>query len=193
MYVFENQEPREVYIADTENHCIRKLVVRQANVETVAGICGTPGFEDGLLSVNKLNKPSMIGLDKIGNIFIYDSGNRKLRMIDTNGEMFTLIDGACREDNTMPPLDPPFDLEIRGTVCYKRWRTIIPMENFNYEPEEEVAEEEEEVVIEGEDGEEMEEAEEVVDVFIDECLQTHPVLCKSATPHPLVRERNKYY
>ena len=55
-------------------------------------------------------------------------------MLDTNGEMFTLIDGACREDNTMPILDPPFDLQIRGTVCYKKWRTVTPMEDFNIYP-----------------------------------------------------------
>ena len=60
-------------------------------------------------------------------------------MLDKNGEMFTLIDGACREDNTMPILDPPFDLQIRGTVCYKKWRTVTPMEDFNIYPETEEA------------------------------------------------------
>ena len=80
----------------------------------------------------------MIGMDKIGNMFIYDQGNKKIRMLDTNGEMFTLIDGACREDNTMPILDPPFDLQIRGTICYKKWRTSVEMEDFNFYPEAEV-------------------------------------------------------
>lgn len=57
-----------------------------------------------------LNRPSMIGMDKIGNLFIFDSGNMKFRMLDTEGKLHTLLDGACREDNTMPILDPPFDL-----------------------------------------------------------------------------------
>ena len=86
------------------------LQVSLKNVDTIAGVCGSPGLVDGLFSVNKLNKPTTIGMDKIGNMFIYDMGNKKFRMLDTNGEMFTLIDGACREDNTMPILDPPFDL-----------------------------------------------------------------------------------
>ena len=119
-WVFDNQEPRMVYIADAGNHCIRRIIVRQANVDTVAGVCGQPGYSDGVFSVNKFNRPSMIGMDKIGNMFIFDSGNKKIRMMDTNGEVFTLLDGACREDKTMPVLDPPFDLQIRGMVCYKR-------------------------------------------------------------------------
>ena len=83
-------------------------------------------------------------MDKIGNMFIYDQGNKKFRMLDINGEMFTLIDGACREDNTMPILDPPFDLKIRGTVCYKKWRTSVETEDFNYYPEADEDEEEDE-------------------------------------------------
>ena len=141
-YIFDYQEPREVYISDTGNHCIRRLTVRQANVDTVAGVCGQPGNQDGVFSLNKLNKPTMIGMDKIGNMFIYDSGNKKFRMLDTDRIMHTLIDGACREDNTMPILDPPFDLQIRGTVCYKKWRTNQQKEDFNFYPGQEEAEEE---------------------------------------------------
>mmetsp|Transcript_25572 Transcript_25572/g.31929 ORF Transcript_25572/g.31929 Transcript_25572/m.31929 type:complete len:85 (-) Transcript_25572:247-501(-) len=84
-----------------------------------------------------MNRPSMIGMDKIGNIFFFDSGNKKYRMIDHDTrEVFTLIDGACREDRTMPVLDPPFDLQIRGTVCYKRWKKVAPLQDFNTYPEE---------------------------------------------------------
>jgi len=41
-------DPRIVYIADMGNHCIRRIVIKQANVDTFAGICGVPGFKDGL-------------------------------------------------------------------------------------------------------------------------------------------------
>ena len=71
-YVHLYNEPRAVYIADTGNHCIRRLTVRQANVDTVAGVCGSPGNSDGLISINKLNRPAMIGMDRAGNMFIYD-------------------------------------------------------------------------------------------------------------------------
>ena len=123
-----------MYIADTGNHCIRRLTVRQSNVDTVAGVCGSEGLADGVFSINKLNRPTMIGMDKIGNMFIYDQGNKKFRMLDTDGVMHTLEDGACREDLTMPPLEIPFDLQIRGTVCYKKWRTSVVKEDFNFYP-----------------------------------------------------------
>ena len=163
-YIYNFAEPREIYIADTGNHCIRRLTVRQANVDTVAGVCGSPGFSDGVFSENKLNMPLMVGMDDVGNMFIYDGGNKKIRMLDTNGVMFTLIDGACREDNTVPILDPPFDLKIRGTVCYKKWRTTTVQEDFNYYPgaEESEAEAEEEASTQTEevaDAEQQEESE----------------------------------
>ena len=68
------------------------------------------------------------------------------------------------------------------------------MEDFNVYPEAIVEEQESD----GADTEatESEEVEEVaVDVFLNECLQTHPVLCEQAPFHPLIRERNleKYY
>ena len=100
--------------------------------------------------------------------------------------MFTLIDGACREDKTMPVLVPPFDLQIRGTVCYKRWRTSIEMEDFNIKPKES------NVAAEG-DPEAQALETKTSDVFLKECLLIHPVLCESAPPHPLVRDRDKYY
>lgn len=33
-------DPRIVYIADMGNHCIRRIVIKLANVDTFAGMCG---------------------------------------------------------------------------------------------------------------------------------------------------------
>lgn len=59
----KDEEPRVAYIADTKNHCIRKINVDLASVSTIAGICGTPGLVDGLFSVNMLNSPEVVGVD----------------------------------------------------------------------------------------------------------------------------------
>jgi hypothetical protein len=64
----------------------------------------------------------MVGVDAEGNLFIFDAGNKLIRMMDTNGLMHTMIDGACRLDNLMPTPDIPFNLILRGTVCYKLWK-----------------------------------------------------------------------
>ena len=36
----ELPEDRHVFVADTKNHCLRKIVLKLKNVETVAGVCG---------------------------------------------------------------------------------------------------------------------------------------------------------
>jgi hypothetical protein len=46
-----------------------------------------------------------VGVDALGYVFIYDAGNKYIRMVDPDtGIMSTLIEGACMKDpNTVPP------------------------------------------------------------------------------------------
>ena len=55
---------------------------------TIGGICGTKGFMDGPLGINKLSSPDMVGADDEGNIFVMDTGNHYVRMIDKKGISF---------------------------------------------------------------------------------------------------------
>eukprot|EP01022_Parablepharisma_sp_SALTPOND_P028866 TRINITY_DN71933_c0_g1_i1.p1 TRINITY_DN71933_c0_g1~~TRINITY_DN71933_c0_g1_i1.p1 ORF type:complete len:264 (-),score=20.52 TRINITY_DN71933_c0_g1_i1:109-900(-) len=117
-----------LYIADTGNHCIRAvdlderisiLQLQSKDVtRTIGGICEIEGFMDGPLGVNKLSAPDMVGVDDEGNIFVMDSGNKYIRMIDTKGYMRTLINGACfstgRKKSTQ-------NVKIPETLCYKEW------------------------------------------------------------------------
>ena len=98
----ELPEDRYIFIADTKNHCIRRMELKLRNVETVAGICGSPGNEDGPLTANRLNTPEVVGVDGQGYVFIWDEGNKAVRMLDLDGVIHTMIDGACRRDLTMP-------------------------------------------------------------------------------------------
>lgn len=41
-------DPRIVYIADSGNHCVRRIKVKLRNVDPFAGLCGEAGFKDGL-------------------------------------------------------------------------------------------------------------------------------------------------
>jgi hypothetical protein len=91
----------------------------QADVSTVAGICGQAGFADGIFKTNMLNYPEMVGVDPLGYLFIYDAGNKAIRMMEPNGYLHTLIDGACLEDKNLPPKVVPFDNKMRGMICYK--------------------------------------------------------------------------
>lgn len=71
-----------LYIADAGNHCIRRID-RAGVVSTVAGRCGEKGFEgDGGSAVNALlNRPQGIALDGLGNLYIADTGNHRIRKV----------------------------------------------------------------------------------------------------------------
>jgi len=101
-------------------------------VTTVGGICGTPGFLDGPLGVNKLNSPGLVGTDEAGNIFVMDSGNRYVRIIDPDGYMKTLINGACFETGKGKFVQ---NVNIPETICYKSWikKSGMPNEHIYIE------------------------------------------------------------
>jgi len=56
-----------------------------AYITTYAGLCGEKGFKDGPLGHNRLSYPDNMGIDLDGNIYVYDSGNLYIRLIDTEG------------------------------------------------------------------------------------------------------------
>jgi len=75
-----------------------------AEVSTYAGVCGvdTFGFSDGPIGVNRFNQPDGLGVDDDGNLFVFDSGNNYMRMIQPNGHVVTLVSGAFFKYSMMP-------------------------------------------------------------------------------------------
>ena len=65
----------------------------------------------------------MVGIDPFGVLFIHDAGNNEIRMREKNGYVHTLIHGACRHDKNIGVPKIPFELELRGMICYKNWKT----------------------------------------------------------------------
>ena len=110
-----------MFISDTGNHCIRKLDLLTAEVTTYAGLCKVSGFKDGPLGINRFNNPKGIGVDSYGNVFVYDSGNRYMRMIDTNGYTHTLINGACFEYVMDDFIENDFGFFNEKLLCFRKW------------------------------------------------------------------------
>jgi len=93
-----------IYIADTGNHCIRKIT--NGIITTVAGN-GVAGFSgDGGLATNaNLTSPEGVTVDKFGNLYIADWSQR-IRKVGTNGVITTvagtnLNDGALAINATL--------------------------------------------------------------------------------------------
>ncbi|MGZ3863279.1 MAG: NHL domain-containing protein [Bacteroidia bacterium] len=102
-----------IYIADSYNHAIRK-VNRSGIISTVAGHGTVGGYGgDGANGTSAyLNFPEMVAVDRIGNVYITDASNDRIRKLDTNG-IITTIAG-----NGTPAYSGDGGLAINATLNY---------------------------------------------------------------------------
>jgi len=79
-----------LYFTDTQNHRIRKIDPN-GNISTVAGN-GNQGYagDGGMATTAQLNKPSDLAVDKLGNLYIADTGNHLIRKVDSSGKITTI-------------------------------------------------------------------------------------------------------
>jgi uncharacterized protein (TIGR03437 family) len=80
----------DLYIADTDNHRIRK-VAPDGTMSTVAGN-GTAGYggDGGPATSAALSSPRRVAMDTSGNLYITDFGNNRIRRVDPNGIIWTV-------------------------------------------------------------------------------------------------------
>ena len=81
------------YLADKSFHIIRRINMSTNIITLVAGTAGTSGSagDGGNATSCNLNLPCGIAFDSIGNLYISDGGNNKIRMINVNGIISTLV------------------------------------------------------------------------------------------------------
>ncbi len=79
-----------LFVADANNHTIRKLVPSTGAVTTLAGLAGNSGSVDGLGSAARFNFPAGVAVDWSGNVYVADTGNHTIRMISPSGQVTTL-------------------------------------------------------------------------------------------------------
>ena len=84
-----------LFIADSGNHCIRRVDGQTGIITTVAGT-GEMGFsgDDIEAKESRLSKPSDVFMDSAGNLFIADTGNNRIRMIDAQTDIMTTVVGT---------------------------------------------------------------------------------------------------
>ena len=85
----------DIYFADSLNNCIRKIDGTVGTITTVvgSGIQGSSG-DGGLARKAKLCHPWGVCLDHIGNIYIADTGNNRIRKVSANTNIITTIVGS---------------------------------------------------------------------------------------------------
>ena len=84
-----------LYVADTANHVVRK-VDKSGVITTVAGNgfknpdgSGAFGGDGGPAILASLNRPFAVALDGVGNMYIPDSGNNRVRLVNASGAIST--------------------------------------------------------------------------------------------------------
>lgn len=79
-----------VYVADSHNHRIREI--SGGTITTFAGT-GTPGFSnDGVSATTaQLSLPSGVAVDKSGNVYIADTNNHRICVVDLASKALTTL------------------------------------------------------------------------------------------------------
>jgi len=84
-----------IYIADRDNHRIRKVDVATGIITTVAGNGTVGDGGDGSLAINaELDSAQDMVVDNAGNVYISDWLNNKIRKVDANTGIITTIAGT---------------------------------------------------------------------------------------------------
>ena len=114
-----------IYIADTGNHCIRKI--ENGLIYTVSGN-GESGYSgDGGSALSaRLNRPGGVVADENGNIYTNDYGNNVIRKIDKEGIITTIAGNGAygftgdNDKAVKAAIDKPYGLYVNpeGTVLY---------------------------------------------------------------------------
>ncbi len=113
-----------VYVADYENHTIRKLSPVGTNwaVTTIAGLAGNFGSANGTNQAARFRGPHGLTIDGAGNLYVPDAGNhaiRKVTPVGTNWVVTTLagragVFGSADGTNSAAQFNWPHGVSIDG-------------------------------------------------------------------------------
>lgn len=104
----------DLYVAERDNHVIRKIDMNTGLISTVAGT-GVPGFDgDGGPAIKaRLRQPHSIAFDRDGNLLICDIGNHRIRRLSLDTGFIETY-GGTGEAKTAPDGTPIAKASLDG-------------------------------------------------------------------------------
>ena len=107
---------KNIYIADAGNNRIRK--VNTSGIMTTIAGNGTAGFsgDNAAATAAKLYNPYGVTTDSVGNIYIADRNNNKIRMVNTSGIISTIV-GVTATGGDGGPATASTVGSPQGVVC----------------------------------------------------------------------------
>lgn len=127
-----------IYVADFMDHKIRKITA-DGNVTTLAG-SGTSGFADGTGAASSFSYPSGVATDYIGNVYVADKQNNRIRKISKTGVVTTLagsetagtVDGDISEASFNAPTAVSVDMLGNVYVADQQNHKIRKISSYGY-------------------------------------------------------------
>jgi sugar lactone lactonase YvrE len=111
-----------VYVADSGNNTIR-MITPAGVVSTLAGTAQVTGSSDGVGPAAQFNHPDAVALDAAGNIYVADTDNFTIRVIDSTQTVTTLagtpgVEGWADGTGAAAEFDTPSGLavDIAGNI-----------------------------------------------------------------------------
>ena len=86
-----------LYVADSLNEAVRRIDLASATVSTVVGVLGYPGANDGATATAHLSRPVALALDGLGHLYIADSANAVVRLVDLNASVVSTPIGSIAQ------------------------------------------------------------------------------------------------
>ena len=91
-----------LFVADSDNHTIRKIVIATGEVTTMAGLAGQSGSVDGAGPVARFNHPRGLATDGKGNLFVADTDNHTIRKVAVATQNATTVVGVPGRSGVVP-------------------------------------------------------------------------------------------
>ncbi len=112
-----------IYITDQYTFLVREVVASSGDIQAVAGN-GTPSFSgDGYLATDaELNQPYSIAVDPVGDIYIADFANERIRRVDAATHTIQTVAGGGTSC--------PAETDDFGDGCPATQATIFPFTAF---------------------------------------------------------------
>src|SRR5438105_3935529 len=111
-----------VYVADTNNHTIRKITPAGV-VTTLAGLAANSGSTDGTGADARFTYPFGVAVDSAGSVYVADTNNSTIRKITSAGVVTTLagmaeVEGSADGTGSAAQFDYPYGIavDIAGNV-----------------------------------------------------------------------------
>jgi hypothetical protein len=123
-----------IYVADTNNHRIRKITVN-GQVSTVAGSgpigAGQGSFIDDVAAQARFDSPSDVVVDRVGNLYVADSGNGRIRKITATGQVITIPNTSQIKQPMGLVFDKSRNLFVACAATHKVYKIQFEWDYFN--------------------------------------------------------------